>query len=258
MLDFALPIAKNSLGERSTGLNGAVGKSQQCMDLNFCKCSRAEERSEEMKEENPTFKLGGILAIAIGFLYLLLGVTFLLSPTDGVQDYKVVLPSFADSPATTVLYGLEAALIGLLALGLVPEFSKFVGSDKSALLKWVMYLGMLGFAVEAVDQLRSLNILPLLTDFYVSGNEGAKTAVLANQSLRWIDTTCFFRFGLPGLWILVVSIAALISRKLNKILCVLGMVGAAFLWLAMIGNLLQATTTMAIGAGAAIVVGPVW
>ena len=203
-------------------------------------------------------RLGGILAIAIGVLYLLLGVTFLLSPTEGVQDYQVVLPAFANRPATAVLYGLEAALIGLLALGFVPQLSRFVGSDKSVLLKWVMYLGMLGFAVEAVDQLRSLNILPLLTDFYVSGNEGAKTAVLANQSLRWIDPTCFFRFGLPGLWILVVSIAAFVSRKLNRILCVVGIVGAAFLWLAMIGNLLQATTAMAIGAGAAVVVGPVW
>ena len=211
-----------------------------------------------MSEENQVYRLGGILAIAIGVLYLLLGVTFLLSPTGGIQDYKEVLPSFVHSPATTILYGLEAALIGLLALGFVPQLSKFVGSDTSALLKWVMYLGLLGFAVEAVDQLRSLNILPLLADSYVSGDEATKTAVLANQSLRWIDTTCFFRLGLPGLWILAMSVAAFVSKRLNRILCVVGMVGAAFLWLAMIGNLLQAPTAMAIGAGAAIVVGPLW
>ena len=56
----------------------------------------------------------------------------------------------------------------------------------------------------------------------------------------------------------MVSIAALISGKLNRILCIIGVVGAAFLWLAMIGNLLQQTAVMAIGAGAAIIVGPVW
>ena len=74
-----------------------------------------------MSVESQSYKLGGILAVAIGVLYLLAGVTFLLSPTEGVQDYKVVLPSFADSPATTFLYGLEAALIGLFALGFVPQ-----------------------------------------------------------------------------------------------------------------------------------------
>ena len=211
-----------------------------------------------MSEENQVYRLGGILAIAIGVLYLLYGITFLASATEGIQDYEVVLSSFAESPATAVLFGLEAALIGLLALGFVPQLSKFVGSDTSALLKWVMYLGLLGFAVEAVDQLRSLNILPFLAESYVSGDETMKTAVLANQSLRWIDPTCFFRFGLPGLWILVVSVAAFVLKKLNRILCVVGIVGAAFLWLAMIGNLLQAETAMAIGACAAIVVGPIW
>ena len=211
-----------------------------------------------MSTEIKSYKLGGILAIAIGVLYLLAGITFLLSPTEGVQDYEVVLPSFADSPATAILYGLEAALVGLLALGFVPQLSKFVGSDTSALLKWVMYLGLLGFAVDAVDQLRSLNILPFLAEYYVTGDNITKTAVTANQSLRWIDTTCFFRFGLPGLWVLVVSIAAFVSRKLNRILCVVGMAGAAFFWLVMIGNILQAKTMMAIGAGAAIIIGPIW
>jgi hypothetical protein len=208
------------------------------------------------KKTNNEF--AGALAAAIGVLYLLLGVTFLLSPTEGVQDYTSVLPAYAESPATDILYGLVAALIGFLALGFVPQLSKFVGAKGSAFLTWVMYLGMLGFAVEAVDQLRSLNIISFMADSYVSGDDVTRAAVLASQPLRWIDSTCFFRFGLPGLWTLVVSISALAAGKLNRVLCVLGIVGAGFFWLTMIGNLLQAPTVMAIGAVAAVVIGPAW
>ena len=211
-----------------------------------------------MSTENHSYKLGGSLAIAIGILYLLLGIMLLLSQTEGVQDYEKVLPAFSSSPAIDIVYGIAASLIGLLALGYVPQLSKFVGSDRSAILTWVMYMALLGFAVDAVDQLRSLNILPFLADSFVNGDAATRSAVLASQPLRWVDTTCFFRFGLPGLWILVVSIIAFDSKKLNTGLCVIGFAGAGFLWLAVIGNLLQSTIVIAIGAGAAIVIGPVW
>jgi hypothetical protein len=203
-------------------------------------------------------RLGGTLSIAIGVLYVLLGVTFLLSPASGSQDYATVLPAFADQPVTYLLYGIVAALIGLLAIGFVPVLSKYVGSEESAFLRWMMYLALLGFAVEAVDQLRSLNLLPYLSRMYVFGDENIKSAVLASQPLRFIDTLCIFRFGFVGLWIAVVNIHGLRSGKLNRVLAVIGILGSTLLVMTMIGNLSASFIVMVVGAVAAIVVAPIW
>lgn len=70
----------------------------------------------------------------MSYLYVLSGITFLLSPTKGLQDYSLILPAFIEKPVTYYLYRLTAALIGLLALGIVPIVSNLVGLKKMLFL----------------------------------------------------------------------------------------------------------------------------
>jgi hypothetical protein len=121
-----------------------------------------------------------------------------------------------------------------------------------------MYLGMLGFGVEAVDQFRSLNILPYLSNLYVTGDAALKDVINATQQLRHLDTLCIFRFGLVGIWIAAVNGFSFKRGRLPITVRILGLLGGALLFFTMIGNLLQSTLMMSIGAGAAVILAPIW
>jgi hypothetical protein len=61
-------------------------------------------------------------------------------------------PSIAEQPAFGYIQSIIFVVIALLALGLIPIVTKLAGGKLSWFLRWMMLLGMLGYAIHAVDE----------------------------------------------------------------------------------------------------------
>lgn len=211
-----------------------------------------------MENKDSFIKAAGIIAIIIGILYLLIGVNYLFMP--GAQKEYLspeFWPSFAEQSISGNIQSIAFALIGFLALGLIPIITKLAGGEISSFLRWMMLLGVLGFAVHAVEEIRTMALAARIADAYVNGDAGIKSAIGA-LGLQHIDPLHIFKFGLVGLWIFVVNLYGLSKKTLPSILCIIGIIGAVAFWIDLVGNVFQAVPLITIAAIIAIIVGPVW
>ncbi len=211
-----------------------------------------------MKSGDSFLKVTGILAIVVGILYLIIGVNYLFIP-EAQKDYlqPEFWPSFSEKPANGIIQSTAFALIGLLALGLIPVITKMIRGESSDFLRWMMYLGLLGFAVHAVDEIRTMTLGLRIADAYVEGDSSTKNAIAA-LGLQHIDPLHICKFGLVGLWMIVINFYAITKKSLPTILCIIGIIGGLAFWLDLVGNVLIAIPIITIAAITAIVLGPIW
>ena len=203
-------------------------------------------------------RLGGIFAVIIGILYILMGITFLLLPDEQqLVTNPDFLSSLAERSALSIVQWLAFALIAVLALASVPAISQWIGTKDGGLLHWVTYLAMLGFAVEAIIQFRAIGLMPKIASDFVSGDATTQKAILATY--YWgLDPLQIFRFGFVGLWVLIVNLHGLIGSKIPKILGIIGLIGSIAFLAALIGNVAEIVALISVAAVAAIVLGPIW
>jgi hypothetical protein len=203
-------------------------------------------------------RVAGALAIVIGILYLLIGVNYLFMPEAQKEYLKPEYwPSFSAHPASGTIEFIAFAAIGILALGVVPIISGLVGGKVSGFFQWVVSLGMLGFAVHAVEEVRLLALTRRIADAYVAGDAATRSAIAA-LGLQNLDPLHIFKFGFVGLWALVVSILGFSRKTLPPVLCAIGIVGGAAFWMNLVGNVLQLVPIVTATSITAIVVGPIW
>ena len=209
-------------------------------------------------KSNEKNRWGAISAFIIGVLSLVYGISFLLIPTGGIRDYRLVLPAYTENPIPYIVFSVSAASIAVLGLGFVPVLSRYVGSKRSFLLRWVTVLALVGFSVEMVDQVRSLGILARSSVLFGSFSEILREIVIASEHLRYIDDTTLFRSGFVGLWFIVVNLYGMKRGRLARVLAVLGIIGGMLMLIAMAGNIGRSGVLMKVGIGATAVIGPIW
>ena len=203
-------------------------------------------------------RVAGALAIVIGILYLLIGVNYLFMPEAQKEYLKPEFwPAFSAHPASGMIEYIAFAAIGILALGVVPIISGLAGGKVSGFFQWVVSLGMLGFAVHAVEEIRLLALTKRIADAYVAGDAATRSAIAA-LGLQNLDPLHLFKFGLVGLWVLVVSILGFSKKTLPAVLCAIGIVGGVAFWVNLVGNVLQLVPIVTATAITAIVLGPIW
>ena len=211
-----------------------------------------------MKTDSSFMRVAGILAIISGILLLAIGVNYLFMP-DAQKEYlqPEFWPSFADQPASGIIQSIAFAVIGFLALGLIPVIAKLVGGEISEFLRWMMFLGMLGFAVHAIDEIRSMVFTTRIADAYVDSDAATKSAIMA-LGLQHLDPLHIFKFGLVGLWVFVANLTGLSKKTLPSLLAIIGIIGAVAYWINLIGNSFQIMILITIAAITAIILGPIW
>ena len=212
-----------------------------------------------MMESKDSFtKAAGILAIIIGLLFLAVGINYLFMP-EAQKEYlqPEFWPSFAEKPISGLVQSIAFALIGFLAVGLLPVVTKLVGGEVSGFLRWIMILGIIGFAVHSIEETRSMVLTTRIADAYVDGNAATKSAITA-LGLQHLDPMHIYKFGLVGLWFLVANITGLTRKSLPTVLSIIGIIGGVAFWMNMVGNGFQLITLVTIAAVVAIALGPIW
>ena len=207
-------------------------------------------------------KLGGTCSIIVGILYVLIGITFLLLPVQqkggtGIDDLVKFFPSFNQNPTVMTILYLEFALCAIIAIAAVPAISELVRTVNEGWVRWTSTLAYIGFAVIAIYYFQMLAIIPSTAAAYVAGDASTKAAIAIPSG---VDPQFLFRYGVIGLWILVVSILGLGGGKLPKILSYLGIATAILYWLLAATDVLGSETIIRsiVAVLGAVIVGPIW
>ena len=211
-------------------------------------------------EEKSVVKLGGVCSVIVGILYVLIGVTFLLVPAEqqgGIDDIVMFLPSFHQNPTAMTLLYVEFALGALLAIAAVPAITGLVRTVNEGWARWTSNLAFLGFALVAIYYFQMIAIAPSQAAAFVAGDASTKAALAVPTG---VDPQFLLRYGVIGLWILVISILALKGKMLPTMLSVVGIVAAVLYWVLAVNDALGVATVvrpiLAIAGG--VIAGPVW
>jgi hypothetical protein len=228
----------------------------------YIQCKIIFKKDLDMKDSTLS-KLGGICSILLGLSYIVVAVLYLLLPPEqrdaaGIPLGKF-LESFAQTPTLLTVGYLVFALGSLLGIAAVLAISESVRYANEGWVRWTSTLATIGFAVNAIDQLRSFALNPARARDYVTGDAAVKAALTVPGALAGLDPQAWIRLGAVGLWILVVSIVALRGSAWPKPLAYLGIVVAIVYWLIVISNFLQIQLFTEVVAGIGLVIlAPPW
>jgi hypothetical protein len=206
-------------------------------------------------------KFGGIASIAVGALYLLVGLTHFLLPRAQLRGAGGITAAFFESLAQgssifMLHYWLVVAL-SLLTFAVIAAFFSLLREQRTGLLCWATTVGFFGAALTAIDFAWFAVEAPRLARLYMSAAEASRPLLLM-VGVPHIDP-CFFSYGLAGVFALTVSSAALRHRLLPRALGTIGVVGGVMLLLVFAGALTHSPWLIdfAVGLGG-LVVGPLW
>jgi hypothetical protein len=162
-------------------------------------------------------KLGGTCSILAGVTLVVVGVVELLLPPDQQVDPYTCRGVCADTFLTSLAHTstLQVAGLGLLALycllaiAAVLAISASVRAVNDGWVRWTSALAIIGLALNAIDALRAAALFPAKASAYVQGDAAVKAALTVPGALWSSDPQGWFKFGVFGFWVLVVSVLAL-------------------------------------------------
>ncbi len=207
-------------------------------------------------------KVGGVCSALFGISYVLVALTFFALPQaqrlGNAGDLATFLPSVAVNPTFTRLLNGELLLGALFAIGAVLAIMESVRPASEGWARWTGSLALLGFAVTAIGQIRSLALGDQIAAAYVNADASGK-AVIAATGNTSLDPQGWLQFGAVGVWIATTSILILRTRALPRAFGYLGLAVAVLWFLAVAGSVLRVPELVAVAAGlGGVVAAPIW
>ena len=216
-----------------------------------------EQRS--VRDDGVLDNAGAVCAVALGVTTALVGLFYLLLPEEQRAQARAaeLFPSFLDDGTVLRLELLALALTGVFGLAVVPYVSRLAGLRDNGWVRWTGNLALLGFAVTAVSNFRSLNRIPVVADTFEAGDEATRAAI-APLWRATLDPDGILGFGAVGLWVVVVRVLALQRGREPRALWLLGLVlGAAYL-LVPVAQIFDVASLVTFAAVVGVVGGLAW
>ena len=206
-------------------------------------------------------KFGGIAAIAVGVLNLLVGVTHFMLPRAQLRGAGGITAAFYESLSkNSLIFSLHywiVTVLSLLTLAVIAAFFSLLREHRTGPLCWGMVVGFLGAALSTIDFAYVAVEAPRLAKVFM-GAAPATQSLLLVVGIPHIDP-CFFAWGLMGVFALTVNTAALRHRLLPRALGCIGVAGSVLFFLVFLGSLSRTAWLIdfAVALGG-LVVGPLW
>lgn len=206
-------------------------------------------------------RLAGSTAIALGIVYLVFGVVFFLLPEgQQVAGAASLLDSLvADGTAGFLFSQWLLVLSGVLGLAVVGGFARVFERTREGVVRWASAFGYLGFGVTIVDAFSTIAFV--YSDghrVFAEADEQMRPVIAGDFAVSSIAPQGWATFGLVGVWLLVISILAVVDRTALRGPAVFGVAGAIGYWLVPLGSATQVEALIMVAAALAIVVGPVF
>lgn len=205
--------------------------------------------------------VGGWASILLGVSYLVVGVGFFLQPTAQRPGSSATdqLASLAETRGAYLAVNWSFVVGALIALAAVPAISRVV-NGRRGWVRWGQNLAYLGFAVTAVNFLRIVTRAPVEAAYFVGTDDELVRALITGNFIRLsLDPDGWLVFGAVGIWVLIVSVAALRDGVIPPLLGAVGIATAIAYWLVVVGNILGITPLIGIAAGVGgVILGPIF
>jgi hypothetical protein len=219
------------------------------------------QKEESSIEIESFFRVGWISALAVGILFLMVGVTHFLLPLEQLRGGRGIDEAFFLSLAKhSLVFSLHywlVVLLELFSIAVILAFFKVISSTHKGVALWVTVIGIIGTALSLVD-FASVGVkAPRIAHQFSSYTANEKAAALI-IGLPHVDP-CFLSWVLSGIWFLVCNWLALRNKLLPRYLCYVGILGSCLSILIFLGSTIQKQRIVDIGVGmGGLIIAPIW
>jgi hypothetical protein len=202
-------------------------------------------------------KLGGIAAILIGLLNVVIIVYFVFATGEQRSDSQVFFVNFAENPLALSIAWIVFSVSAVLSYAVFPAVSDLMEGIHRDWARAATIYGIVGYTVLGVWAITLTRTAPELAANYVSGNEMTRTALLT-YGLPEIDPDGWFSFGGIGTWLIIMNVLAICGKRLSKLQAVAGILAGVCAWSTVFGALLDYEPLHLIASAGGAVFFPVW
>ncbi|MFQ6021422.1 MAG: hypothetical protein ACE5NW_01765 [Acidiferrobacterales bacterium] len=177
-------------------------------------------------------------------------------PSVTPHEFWVVL---SQNPTAHLALHWAWAAGGIIGLAAVPAISQLVRAGNEGWVHWGSALAYLGFAVNARSHFMEVAFDRKIIPIYLQSDPATQKAVHVVAGLALDIPDGLITYGGIGLWVFVVSVLALRTRILPRLLCYVGILTAISYWLGVVGYtfLIQPLVVISIGLGG-LILAPIW
>ncbi|MBN1439067.1 MAG: DUF4386 family protein [Anaerolineales bacterium] len=201
--------------------------------------------------------MGGISAVAIGLLNVVIILYFFNSPEAGRDDAYSFFRNFADNAFLSSLPWIVFAVTAVLSNNILPAVQDMVRGVHPDLARFATLLGLAGYTVQGVWAVTLIRAAPVLSAAFQTGDATTRAVILA-VGLPQIDPDGWFSFGGPGTWLILVNLLALLGRRLPAWHAAFGVLAGICAWATVIASAtgFEPQNLFASAGGAAVY--PLW
>ena len=213
---------------------------------------------------NPSLAAGGTCAFALAGFYVASSLSYLLLPAEQkggtiLHQPAQYLESLARDSTMLITNHLSIGIGALFGIGVVIAVWEWTRPLAAGWMSWLSALGVLGFAVTAVDNFQIAAVDPMRAADFTRADTMGRAAIAATSSTVSIDPQMWLSFGLTGIWILAASWVIARHRLLPVSHAVLGVVAAASYLFIEIASVTNTPVLLLVSAGVGgLVVAPIW
>ena len=215
-------------------------------------------------ENEKSGRFGYACAILLAMSYVIVGLTYLFLPADQkggtmLHDPEKFLASMNQAPALITIHHLAFGLGALVGLAVVLAVFDLARDYHKAAVRWASGLGLLGFAVTAIDNFKIVANEPVRAARYISGDPVMKSIMKATDYLVSVDPQMWLGYGLVGFWALAGSWILWRNKAVPRVFGILGIAVGLSYFFVEIGTVIRSEIWLTVAAAAgAVIVGPVW
>lgn len=202
-------------------------------------------------------RIGGIAAILIGVLDILLMIYVVAIPAGQRFDMGQFFINYAENPLAMSVAWIVLATTSILAFAVVPAIYRLVHTQHEEWAQIAGILGIVGYMVGATSFLTMLGRTPALAQAYVEANQATRAAIVA-LGIPELDPLKVLVMGAPGVWFVVTNILAWRGKLLNRLHAGIGVTLGASHWIATLAMFVRSETLDIVAAGAGALFAPIW
>ena len=202
--------------------------------------------------------LGGICSIAVGFLGLVVGVTYFVVPPDQNPASRCYSSAYfasiaADFRGQDVLYW-SLLFMAVFGIAVVIVVSDLVRAGNEAWVRWCATLAIVGLGIQIVANALGRDYLIRVAPAYATLDAAARQTIDLQGNLYndWIS------FGLVGFWLISINVLAFRQKAFQRPLALIGIIAGIAYEIVALGNMIDDISFVSIAVITGILAVPLW